>query len=340
MAFAEALRVAIDSDATTAPQGPTDDEEDVTERVRPRARVRRQRLSQAPTPQGPAEEVDITTRSTLSAEGRYVAENVDELLAEGRALMGQRKYSEAIPFFERASQRDPTRLAIWTNLGFAYNELGRPQDGLAAYDRALALDDRRSWLWGNKGAVLSDLKRYNEALVATNRALTLDPDVADFWFNRGIVLMNVRRYTEAVTSYQRALDLDPADAPAWRFKGTALNELRRYEEAFEAYDQALELDPEHVSGWSGLATALRGLGRVAEAKQAERRVHQLLKGNLRISPMSTTRNAGDPVHVAYTRSIRRSFLLWIGIAVAVGLAVFTLSFLVTFIIEAPWPPLR
>jgi Flp pilus assembly protein TadD len=202
-------------------------------------------------------------------------ESVDELLAQGKALVAQDNYAEAIPFFETATTLDPRTVDAWANLGFAYDEVGRPEEGLVAYDRALALDSRRSWVWGNKGAVLTELKRFGEALPAYERALALDPNDTDSWYNRGTVLMDLRRYDEAVAAYERALVRDPSDAPAWRSKGAALTELRRYEEALEAYDRALALDPEQASGWSGKATALRGLGRVADAKQAERRAHRV-----------------------------------------------------------------
>jgi Flp pilus assembly protein TadD len=249
------------------------------------------------------------------------AESVDDLLAQGKALVAQDKYREAIPLFVRATTLDPRVLDAWANLGFACSELGQLEESLVAYDRALTLDDQRAWVWGNKSAVLHDLKRYDEALNANDRALALDPHAAEVWYNRGTVLMDLRRYPEAVTAYERALELGPSAASAWRSKGAALNELQRYDEALQAYDQALALDAAHADAWSGRATSLRGLGRVPEAEQAERHLHGALPlpGHHPASRVAAWLRARTPWHIAYAGGKRRAVLLWGGIAAGIGL---------------------
>src|SRR5262249_44621757 len=112
-------------------------------------------------------------------------ESVDDLLAQGKALLAQHKYSEAIPFLERASQRDPRSDAAWANLGQAYDYTGRHAEGLTAYERALTLNDTQAWVWNNKGDALLDLGRPAEALAAYERALALDDTQAWVWNNKG-----------------------------------------------------------------------------------------------------------------------------------------------------------
>ncbi|HEY1390459.1 MAG TPA: toll/interleukin-1 receptor domain-containing protein [Ktedonobacterales bacterium] len=168
-------------------------------------------------------------------------ESVDDLLARGKALNAQKKYAEALPLFERASQIAPGSLDAWGNLGFILSEQGRWQESLTACDHALALDDKQASVWNNKGRALYNLKRYDEAIVACDRALARNPNSAN----------------------------------TWTTKGAALGNLGRYQEELAAYDRALALDPNHANAWNNKAISLRALGRTAEAEAAEKRAKEL-----------------------------------------------------------------
>lgn len=162
-------------------------------------------------------------------------------LAQGKALVAQKAYAEAIPFLERATQHNPRSFDAWANLGFAYTRTARLDESLVAYDRALALNSRQAWVWSNKGHVLNELERYEEALVALDHATVLNP-------------------TEALT---------------WNKKAVALYSLNRYYDALDAYELALSHDANLVYAWVGKGMTLRALEWIAEAEQAERRAKEL-----------------------------------------------------------------
>ncbi|HEY7340896.1 MAG TPA: toll/interleukin-1 receptor domain-containing protein [Ktedonobacterales bacterium] len=168
-------------------------------------------------------------------------ESVNDLLPRGRALLAQKKYLEALPHFELATQIFPSSFEAWANLGQTFFLLGSYEGALAPYDHALALDDKQAWVWINKGTALGGLLRHEEELAAYDRALALDPNAAS----------------------------------TWRGKGIVLNDLKRYDEALVAYEQALALDPTDWWAWQGKAQVLIALGRVAEAEAAERRAGEL-----------------------------------------------------------------
>ncbi len=235
------------------------------------------------------------------------AESVDDLMTQGRALAAQKRWAEALPFFQRATERDPRHADAWGELGRMLNELKRYTEALTAHDRSLALNDQQAWVWNNKGAALNGLGRREEALGAYERALALDPNYALAWYNKGVALNGLGRREEALAAYERALALDPNYAAAWYNKGVALNGLGRSEEALEACERALALDPglalawynkgvvlENLKryeealaaydrsfdrndhrDWSAHARVYRALGRVAEAEAAERRAKEL-----------------------------------------------------------------
>jgi tetratricopeptide (TPR) repeat protein len=208
---------------------------------------------------------------------RQPSESVEDLIAHGKALNAQKRYDEALPFFERATQLAPHNFDAWFNLGNAHGDMGRYGEALAAYDRALALDPNFAVAWTGKGNALWGLKRYRyeEALAAYDQALAPDPNLAVAWCNKGSALYGRWRYEEALVAYDRALALDPNYRDAWNGKGVALYSLKRYEEALVAVERALALDPNNAYAWNGKAISLRKLGRKAEARVAKRRAKAL-----------------------------------------------------------------
>lgn len=202
-------------------------------------------------------------------------ESGDDLLERGKALIAQKRYADALPLIELATQFIPDSFSAWFNLGVVLDELQRWTDALRACDRALAIDPSDAPAWNNKGNALSGLGRHEEALTAYERALALDPSYVFGWHGKGIELMTLGRHEEALAAYERTLALDSTFAVGWRNNGLLLNDLGRYAEALSVYERSLTLDARSARGWSGKARALRGLGRVAEAEAAERRAKEL-----------------------------------------------------------------
>jgi len=192
-------------------------------------------------------------------------ESLDHLITRGRALNAQKKYAEALPLLERATQLAPGSFYAWANLGYTLSELKRNTEALPAHELALQLDEKQAWVWSNKGAVLTSLDRLQEALVALDRALDLDPSLAQAWNNKGNALYDLGRNEEALAAYNQALELDPTFAPAWNNRGNVLDDLKRSEEALSAYDMAMALDPNNAKAWRNKGSTLISLRRFQEA---------------------------------------------------------------------------
>jgi tetratricopeptide (TPR) repeat protein len=202
-------------------------------------------------------------------------ESAADLIARGKALMAQMRFTEAISLYERATHLDPNDALAWYNLGVALPFDARDEESLAALDRALALDPNLAPAWALKGAALGLLRRpKEEELAAYDRALALDPNFAA-WAAKGNALVSLGRYEEAVAAFDRALALYPNHAGAWQGKCFALAKLNRAHESLVACDRALALDPNALIAWGIKGAVLRALGREAEAQEAERRYREL-----------------------------------------------------------------
>ncbi|HEY7022852.1 MAG TPA: tetratricopeptide repeat protein [Ktedonobacterales bacterium] len=203
-------------------------------------------------------------------------ESLEGLLIQGNALLAQKQYAEALPFFERAALRGPNSFIAWLNLAYALDEFKRYEEALVALDRALEIDPNSVIAWNNKGIVLRALERYDDALEAYDRALAFDPNDATAWLNKGHALHLMKRYQESLEALERAQTLDPNEELIWANKGAALVGLGRYAEALEALEKAKQMgDTLDEEDLTNKAVALRALGREAEAQEAERRAKEL-----------------------------------------------------------------
>jgi len=158
-------------------------------------------------------------------------ESVDDLIARGNALFDQKRYAAALPFFERATQRDlgPRSFVSWVFLGYTSLVLEHWQEALAASDRALDIAPNNAMAWYLKGAAMGKLNRWREALAAYDRALELDPNDNDAvaWSSKGVALARLKRFREALAACERALELDSNHVLAWVLKGAMLRKLWR-----------------------------------------------------------------------------------------------------------------
>jgi tetratricopeptide (TPR) repeat protein len=202
-------------------------------------------------------------------------DSAEELVARGKALEAQRRQSEALPLFERATQLAPQSFVAWANLGVTLNLLEKWQKALLAHERATTLDPNDALAWNNKGVALGSLKRVEEALAAFERATTLDPNNAMGWGNKGRTLRDLARYPEALDAFDRALAIDPTDSRAWSDRGRALSSLEHSEEAVTAFDRAATYDPNNSRAWSNKGLALTSLKRYEEALTAYERATTL-----------------------------------------------------------------
>nr|WP_243686998.1 tetratricopeptide repeat protein [Methanobacterium formicicum] len=127
--------------------------------------------------------------------------------AKGEILFDLEDYPEAIDYFQKAAEADPTSFIAQYNIGRAFYEMGKLEDAL----------------------------KYIE------QALKIEPNEWDVINYQGLILMDMGRREEAIQCFDRIIELHPIYFPAWYNKGVVLKELGRTEEALEHLDQAIKL---------------------------------------------------------------------------------------------------
>jgi tetratricopeptide (TPR) repeat protein len=199
------------------------------------------------------------TPESLYLEGR-------EDFFQGRALLFQKKWTDAARLLESAVRIDPTA-------GYAYNALGIAYLEQAMYDKAVpafrdAARHAQHWSYPLHNLALAYMEsgNYQGSIRAYQDAMRLTPQYGYLPYNLGFVYQRIGKRKEAEASYRQALHLEPDSAEAYNALGVLEASQGKFAEAERNYRTALQKDPKFLAARHNLSVLLAGRpDRAAEA---------------------------------------------------------------------------
>lgn len=182
---------------------------------------------------------------------------------DGINALNAKQYDQAIENLKKASDFDPSQIAVWSNLATAYTELARTKTGadfdtnmqsaLDCYTKALALKPEDAGLHNNYALTLARDKKFDQAQAELQKAAELDPQNAGkYYYNLGALLVNAGQNEPAGAAFKKAIDLQPTYADAYYQYGVTLvakaqigadGKVTPVPGTVEAFQKYLELQP-------------------------------------------------------------------------------------------------
>lgn len=231
--------------------------------------------------------LDASTQATISAiysEGHVQgARNpvAGAYLVSGEFLLASNKFDEAIGAFRQASLIEPEWHLPHTNIGAAYEKLGRHDLAIAAYKTAVSMnpaDAQANASLGYLKAVRGDAR---EALGNLATAVKSDPRSASYRNNLGLAYMNVGQLSQAESEFREALRLDPTVSEIRNNLAASLGRQGKFEEAVGVLREAIRLNPADSKAHANLGYTLELMGDAAGALQAYRAAQAMDPSNSR-----------------------------------------------------------
>lgn len=199
----------------------------------------------------PAERISrlrVTSLQTVSSLTADTLKNkramAERSYSQGVAQLSRDDYSQALPYFEKATEFDPNYAEAWYQAGFAYGVLGRHQEALKASKQAAKLRPEWPESFINIGASSFAIGEYKDAFDAYKSAIRLDQDNAETHYALGLTLGKMSRPKEEILEYKRVLELRPDHANALEKIGLAYFKEKRYADAAKAFEQLQTYKPE------------------------------------------------------------------------------------------------
>jgi arylsulfatase A-like enzyme/Flp pilus assembly protein TadD len=166
------------------------------------------------------ETVDRLRGSLLSETGRPKeavvlltpygeSEEPETLNALGIALSDAGRSAEALPYFARALELDPSNAAAYQNTGIALLRLDRNEEARQNLETALGLGKRHVRAWNALGVAWQRLGQPQKAIDAWDHCIELNPEQYDALYNVGRVAGQLGDWKKARTALERFVATAP-----------------------------------------------------------------------------------------------------------------------------------
>lgn len=205
--------------------------------------------------------VPVALDDPLIEEVQRTATGAAAELLRGHSMLAAGRIAEAIDYYRRAVELNPTEPAGRRALAQALAETGRHASALTEIE--ILIDSGQAtapihFLAGRLYALDADEEA---ALAAYERAVAIDPQYVDAWFNRANTLARLGRFAAAASAYDRVLELARDDTDALARKAQCLAYAGRPAEVRETINRLRQLDPVRAAALEGqLAVAAGGDG--------------------------------------------------------------------------------
>lgn len=172
----------------------------------------------------------------------------------------------------------PENAVAQHNFGVSLNELGKPQEAVAAFERAIGLNPQYDDAYYSLGLTYQGMNAFDAALLAFECAAGINPAHALYSTEHVRTLTKAGKHAQALAKLDETDGNFPASAERLNLRGIALRNLGRAQEALEAYDQALALDADCVEALNNRANMYLRLRRFSAALADFDRVAALKPG--------------------------------------------------------------
>ena len=153
------------------------------------------------------------------------------LQAKALLVLGLRKKAHAV--FQEILQIHPQDVLALNSLGFQELNDRRFIQALGFFERALLLTPANANAHFNVGFVCEELGRSQEAEMAFKKAIEIDEKMDRAWYGLGLALVRQQRFTESLLAFKRNTELQSMSPYAWYQMARVHMEMQEPEKALE-----------------------------------------------------------------------------------------------------------
>jgi tetratricopeptide (TPR) repeat protein len=191
--------------------------------------------------------------------------------AFGELLLDENEYELAAEQFGGVREECSWLPAVYTDLGFVEEKMGRDNEAIGYFKKALELGFDLANNHTYLGIVLGDQGKRDEAMAQYRKALEINPAHESARLNLALMLTITEHFDEAVSQFKEILETNPNNYQAHYGLGYALSLQGRIEESVSHYRKSLEIKPDFEPAQNKLGNWLLEQGEADEAEALFRR---------------------------------------------------------------------
>lgn len=185
---------------------------------------------------------------------------VDTYINLGCTLLDFKKFNRATEILSKALKYDKDNSNVLNNLGLAYFSMGKNTEAKAAFEKAIQISPRFAEAHINYGYVLKEIKDFQTALKHLSTALKLKPNMYDVYLVLGEVYSALGQNDKAIKFTKKILEFDVNNYAALNNLGTLYKKESKYDLAKSYLFKALKLNSSSVSTLLNLGNIMQESG--------------------------------------------------------------------------------
>lgn len=170
----------------------------------------------------------------------------------GNSLLKNGDLAQAKIQFQHAIKLNPEFSQSYTNLGFACENSGQPDEALKNYKKSLQLEPKDYVAQTNIGRIYYIQNEFEKAKAAYKKAISQKPDYPDAHEGIGVIYYAQGNFSQALKEFTTAIELNPNYAEAFYNLGLIYLEQQKIEQAIEKFNQAIKNEPNYADAYSNL----------------------------------------------------------------------------------------
>jgi len=155
----------------------------------------------------------------------------------GKIHLDFNKLDQALTFFKKSLQRQPTFAQSVNALGILYEEKEQHQEAIKLYENHLKRQPFDGAILGRMVQLLFLKERFDQVIPYAERLSDLEPDNLNLKIKLGILYTDAKRYVEAISIFKDLLTVAPDSDKILYYLGAIHQEMGDYSLSIEYFNQ-------------------------------------------------------------------------------------------------------
>ncbi len=191
----------------------------------------------------------LTAILILASSSGHAQLNKSYFFNQGRHLLSQEKFPEAIAMLNQLLRADSTIAEAWFIRGVAKYYLNDLHGAHSDFSAALRQNPVFSQAFLYRAITSSRMSKFTQAIPDFDAAIDLRPNSPDAYYSRGVAYLIMRNPEKSIMDLSQSILLDPKNPDTWINRGTARLLLQDTTGAFADYLQAIGLNPFYAESY-------------------------------------------------------------------------------------------
>ncbi|MEI2418820.1 nodulation protein NodZ [Arthrospira platensis SPKY2] len=164
-------------------------------------------------------------------------------LIKANKLKRENKLYEAIAYYQKAIEINPSSGWSYYGMANAYAEQGKQEKAIALYREAVKIHPNSAWFHHSLGKAFLEIGAVDAALESSRRSIELNSDYYEFYHQLGKTFFVIGNKSEAIECYRSGIKLYSKSARLYYSLAIALETIGNLSESITYLQKVIQLQP-------------------------------------------------------------------------------------------------